>query len=216
MLLRLIPIMLLSLTSLTSCGAIVPQPPNSTGGGAGGGSTSGQGGGGGGSGGGVSRQDLVSGSRLKAVIWKGADGSAAPAMTRTGGYQIPLSLFWDTQLQTYCTPGVLVEGAPATGRCLPPPGTNYEVGFFSDAACTHQLMERFVQPAGLPDATVGYVFNVSTRGMSCHRIGAAATGDVFTYGTSCGNYPYTHQPLFEVGAALDLSQFAEFAVAIDQ
>src|SRR4051794_5647144 len=82
--------------SFAQCACVTGQGGGSgggTGGGAGGGS-GGSGGGGtaGGSGGGTARTDeLVSGSRLRATFWVGADGSRAAA-----------GVFWDSQLNTYC------------------------------------------------------------------------------------------------------------------
>lgn len=97
---------------------------------AGAGGSSGSGGGGAGSGGstgtgggtvvGVQDQELISGSRLKAVRVVGSDGAQAPFG----------AVFWDTQLSIACTPAshayafasyyqVFVQSDTSSARCYP-------------------------------------------------------------------------------------------------
>ncbi len=107
--------------------------------GGGGGSAVGGGGGSatGGGGGAVARVDeLVSGTRLRATAWVGADGARAAG-----------SGFWDTQLQTYCAPAGAVYAVSfgastiplmklSTPRCVPLPLAVGVSGSFEGAGCS--------------------------------------------------------------------------------
>lgn len=119
-----------------------------TGGGAGGGSGGGMGGGsGGGAGGGVfgvADQQLVSGSRLKALRFIGADGAQAPFGT----------VYWDSQLSIACNPSQMpyyflsyyqtfTQLDVGTARCYPSlvaAGSLYgTTTTFADPSCTQPL-----------------------------------------------------------------------------
>ncbi len=108
-----------------------------------GGGTSGTGGGSG-TGSGTAGQELVSGTRLRAIYHLGEDGSKA-ATTPT--------IFWDTALSTYCAPDL------RTGVCLPlrVVGPYAEGYYFRDSACTDPNVgtlsdetDSFFVDAGLP------------------------------------------------------------------
>src|SRR4051812_20319564 len=88
---RLLP-PILAVAVLTQCG----MPPGSGGAAGGGGGGGSHAAGGGTHSTGTGDNALVSGSRLKAVVTRGSDGSKAPYMVGTYG------MFWDTQLKTYC------------------------------------------------------------------------------------------------------------------
>jgi hypothetical protein len=127
-----------------------PINPEGTGGGSGlgGGAAAGTAVGGGavGAGGGVvgaRRNEVVSGSRLKALVMKSADGALAP-------YPSSVPLFWDSLLETYCF--------ALGGLCLP--DISRGDALFSDMGCTQRLVEPFqpfrvLSPAGLPVPKLG-------------------------------------------------------------
>src|SRR5438094_9117050 len=103
--------------------AACPSPMS---GGTGGGSSAGGGSGGSsGSGGGSSSntEDLVSGTRLRAVNLVGDDGSKMPLF------------FWDTMMQTYCSPQF---GSFSLLRCYPSGagGIVSPGGVYADPQCT--------------------------------------------------------------------------------
>lgn len=107
------------------------------GGGTGGGSAGGFGGSGNGGGGnntgggvGVIDQELVSGTRLRAVMTIGADGSRVGVVNSSGG------LFWDTQLQVFCHMGYVYSH-----YCVPM-WNHEQTGLFSDTTCTQILARR--------------------------------------------------------------------------
>lgn len=152
--------------------------------GSGGGST-GTGGGisGGGSaaGGGIAmiNQELVSGSRLRAINFVGGDGSRAPAV------------FWDSQLNTVCTASALV-GAPP--RCFPGLLVTPLVPNFGDAACTQPILGTLAQTqieeaytsAGLSPQVYGLTSTTMDGGavVTFHTV-ARATARYLQSGTSC-------------------------------
>jgi hypothetical protein len=195
-----------------------PIKPEGTGGGSGlgGGAAAGTAVGGGavGAGGGVvgaRRNEVVSGSRLKALVMKSADGALAP-------YPSSVSLFWDSLLETYCYPQFL-------GLCLP--AVSRGDALFSDMGCTQRLVEPFQvrSPAGLPVPKLGAsYFEGGSRdgGVSDRffRLAAAHSGPVFTlFQGTCSNrlglqadggFAY-----FQPGAEVPLSDFATFTVMID-
>lgn len=119
---------------------------SSIGGGSGGGGV----GLGGGVGGGLGRidQELVSGSRLRAVNYLGSDGSRAPAF------------FWDTQLNTVCSPGM----ANGQAACLPLrlAQTLPTVGLFSDPSCQQSLFIDFGSAQLFSDLPQSQVFGSDT------------------------------------------------------
>ncbi len=117
---------------------------SSTGGGAGGGIV------GGGVAGGIGRidQELVSGTRLRAVNYIGSDGSRAPAF------------FWDTQLNTVCSPGV----TNGVAVCLPlrVVSTLSSVAYFSDPVCRQTLFIDFGTSDFYADTPQAQVFGIET------------------------------------------------------
>lgn len=150
---------------------------------------------------------MVSGTRLKAVVFKSADGAIAPLGSGSGS----LSLFWDSLLETYCVPGF-------DGVCTPIESSS--VGYFSDAACTQRLLQNASSPLlqGLPTAKVVHS-PVAVDGGAApkfFRVGAAFTGPVYTlYIGRCSSMQFGTGPFFQAGAEVPLSDFATFQVAID-
>lgn len=114
----------------TECGAGLTCSTGACVFGSSGGGASGTGGGfvaaGGSAGGGVARldQELVSGSRLRAINFVGGDGSRAPAV------------FWDNQLNTVCAASAASGPTP---RCFPALLLTPLVPNFGDPACTQQI-----------------------------------------------------------------------------
>ena len=195
---------------VVACGTV--PGTTSTGGGSGsnGGGSAGGSSGSTGGGTGVSRRDLVSGTRLKAVVFKGDDGAVAPVSPL-------LSSYWDTLLETYCW--------PSSTRCFP--YFDSADGYFSDSPCSHPLMGAPAGPygrdgeplQGLPLPKVGGVNVRDTDGglrMEYHQVGSAFTGQVFRqYMGSCTQTTFGPQVLYELGAVVDSSSFARFTAAID-
>jgi hypothetical protein len=200
-----------------------PINPEGTGGGSGlgGGAAAGTAVGGGavGAGGGVvgaRRNEVVSGSRLKALVIKSADGALAP-------YPSSVPLFWDSLLETYCFPQDL-------GLCLPSGASN---AVFSDMGCTQRLVEPYLlrpyqarlPPAGFPVPKLGasYVGGDSRDGGvrdRFFRLAAAHSGPVFTlFQGTCSNRLSLQADggfaYFQPGAEVPLSDFATFTVMID-
>lgn len=108
---------------------------------------------GGGSAGGIGRvdQELVSGTRLRAVNYVGSDGSRAPAF------------FWDSQLNTLCSPGF----ANGVAACLPLRVASTLVvaagsGFFSDPTCQQALFIDFGTAQLYADVPLAQVFGSET------------------------------------------------------
>lgn len=155
------------------------------------------------------RNDVISGTRLKAVVMKSADGALAPVSAT-------LPVFWDSQLETYCSPG---NTADEKMRCVPQ--TSSSVAYFSDAACTHRLLASLGSRPPLPAAKVQFAPAPFADGGCCgakyFEQGAAYTGQVFTlYSGRCSNQQFDPGPFVEAGAEVDVSRFAEFTFAIDQ
>lgn len=137
----------------TECGAGLTCSTGACVFGSSGGGASGTGGGfvaaGGNASGGVARldQDLVSGSRLRAINFVGGDGSRAPAV------------FWDNQLNTVCAASAVSGPTP---RCFPALLMTTLVPNFGDPACTQQIFGNLLttlpgEPyvaAGLPSPQI--------------------------------------------------------------
>ena len=123
-------------------------------GGTGGGSSGG--GAGGGSGGGVTtlNQELVSGSRLRAIHLVGADGSKAP-------WYGPGPVFWDSQLETICQPsgyGIQNLAAAANGGLCFPSAYSLEYIVYSDSNCRTPLGQNPVQSLFLGRTLKNYLY----------------------------------------------------------
>ena len=132
------------------CVAGTCEAGGATGGGAGvtGGGTGGLGGGSA-SGGGIGRldQEIVSGTRLKAVVDVGADGSKSPRLYDG------VPLFWDSILEVYCARDANWE--PSLCR---PVLTNRphggDIGPYRDSSCRSMLaLLSDVESIGLPAST---------------------------------------------------------------
>jgi hypothetical protein len=162
------------------CGAGICSAANVGGSGGAGGGTGGSGGGAGGAGGGTGGssggagggvashdQELVSGTRLRAIFYVGADGSRAP-------FYFP---FYDNQLQTYCNPAPYAVvgstlGALSTPVCVPTPLPGFTRW---DATCTTEIAEdttaslysTYFTPAlgSLPPLSVKYGFAITDGGL---------------------------------------------------
>lgn len=154
----------------------------------------------------TSRHELVSGTRLKAVVLKSADGASAPIAGTEW-------VFWDSLLETYCNVG----GSETV--CVPRSGTN--VGFFSDANCTQRLitLPGLSQLPGLPTAKVAEAFVATDGGTGTSkyfRVGPAFTGSVFSlYIGRCSSLQAGTERYFQAGAEVPLSDFASFQFAIE-
>jgi hypothetical protein len=164
------------------CDCPIANLGGGSGGGAGGGSAGAGGGSAGGAGGGATRVDeLVSGTRLRATSWIGADGSKM-----SGG------AFWDTQLQTYCTisSGLAVVGTTYVpvprDLCLPLPlpyplGWNYSEG----STCSGPgLLYDLTVPGniGAQPAAASFGLTVSDGGAELVRVTELALGTVYSQG----------------------------------
>lgn len=120
------------------CASGVCQGSGAGGGGSAGGSGgSGNGGGGNNTGGGVGviDQELVSGTRLRAVTTIGADGSRMSGLTNLGG------MFWDTQLQQFCSMSFSDHGYcfPIWGRSFEQTMDSQGSVIYSDITCAQPL-----------------------------------------------------------------------------
>ena len=222
--------------------------------GAGGGST-GSGGGntatGGGSSGagggivvGVQDQQLISGSRLKAVRVVSGDGAQAPYG----------SVFWDTQLSIACTPGshpyafasyyqVFVQTDSSSARCYPSL-LAYDFWFglygstYRDAVCTQQLTpglqsfyrQLFGAPSGPPSpngifspTAVKYGLRSPTDGGFISYTGQLARATLYSgpLFSRVGDGGCTSMPrdggtdYYQLGADVPDTEFAPMMVAID-
>jgi hypothetical protein len=126
-----------------------------------GGGSSGTGGGSSGTGGGtVSGVDneLVSGTRLRAIYMLGADGSKIPWSYSGLSYNI----FWDNQLNTYCTPNLYYPVYPSA-YCFPVVFATAQAEYYSDPSCTlgnagaaTTLFNDIFVDAGLQSGTIYY------------------------------------------------------------
>lgn len=146
---------------------------------------------------GVSRQELESGSRLRAVHLVGADGSRAP------GGALGAALFWDTLKQEYCSPAPAFTPAVCSPLTAPNSVMLTDGGVISgahaDATCTSMLAW-----ARLPtNLWIGYSRNIDAAGVLpalepkyfLHNVdggvyvskGSLYTGPVFTlsFGGTC-------------------------------
>jgi hypothetical protein len=191
-------------------------------GGTGGSGGSGGNGGAGGFGGGVvahADQELISGTRLRALVYAGADGSRAP---------FPIA-FYDTQLQTYCIPsafnyvGSLV--ALPSPACIPMPvAVRSSSSAIYDSTCQTQLgadtmtsLYQTYYPLGsLPPLTVKYVATVSDAGATFQ----VATRYQGTVGVKlldggCGAYSSTDVDVYTAGAEVALTTFVAMPVAME-
>ncbi len=153
-------------------------------------------------------QELVSGSRLRAINLVGPDGSRAPLM------------FWDTQLNTVCNPS-LFYGDP---HCFPAVSFPLMEGSFADSACTQQLYgyastlpglgpEQYVA-AGLPSPRVYGYQAVSIDGGSYNFSFVSlspATARFTKSGTTCTPATITGQVYLSTGTVAN-SAFAPMSV----
>lgn len=105
-------------------------------------------------------QELVSGTRLKAIHLTGTDGSKAPL-----GWGLNASaVFWDSQLMLYCVP-VAQNTAAALCEPLGLGYTNETSGDYADSACTIGVasannpadLNSVLSAAGLPTTSVTHV-----------------------------------------------------------
>lgn len=157
---------------------------------------------GGGTGGGTvivgrSEQELVSGSRLRAIHIAGADGSKAPAGLWGG-------LFWDNLRQEYCVPtsgAVPVVCGPiavSLSAVIADGGTVYSP--YADAACT--------RPLGSPPSLYsGHIRNIArTSGLPALEMTHFFQGDGgavhFTRGTPYTGAVYSPNPCRLVGETM--------------
>lgn len=187
--------------------------------GTGGGTVSGGGNSGGGvatgggfvTGGGVGRidQELVSGTRLRALNYVGADGSRAPLG------------FWDNQLDTVCQAALAYFGGPP--RCQPVITYPQTQSAFADSACTIPIFSYQttstvlgVGPylaAGLPmPRFYGASSVVGDGGVSLtfHTL-APATAWFNKSGTTCTAAPIP-APAYVSTGVVPISTFAELSV----
>jgi hypothetical protein len=189
--------------ALVSCG----MPPG--GGGAGGGTN-------GGGGGATSTGDneLISGTRLKAVVLTSADGAKAPVGTA----------FWDSQLSLYCSPdwysGICAPVAPPSA--IPP-----DVGLFSDSACMTLLADvpadwnqphPFFFPGAPAIPPMKYLVSSSPDGgVAAYTLGQAFTGQVYVrQATGCVGTTVDNGYAAVTVSPTPASTFASFSASIQQ
>ena len=189
--------------------------------GVGGGTVSGVGGGSGPSG--SHLDELQSGSRLKALVYKGADGSS---------HAYKGNLFWDSMRAENCATGV---SADLKQRCLPT-GFYPEAPLFADSMCKTGLIKVGASLShgacgetipGVLDPTFKYGAQSASSLNSCgstdygtaiFTIGAEFTGPIFNYDYLYGNcYPATKDAsytYFLYGAEVPATEFVEFSVGL--
>ncbi|MBX7116430.1 MAG: hypothetical protein K1X64_19050 [Myxococcaceae bacterium] len=163
--------LLSGLLMITSCGTL--PPPEGTGGGNGTGT---------GGGADEMRKSLVSGSRLKARVVKGADGSMSPVLTLHG---LPTAIFFDSQRNEDCWAQKSVGGVI---RCLPM--ISYS-NVYGDASCTglplvvaSDLEDDPI--TGEKNASAIYVENIDTVHLKYFGPGTEHTGPIFYLsGSNC-------------------------------
>lgn len=193
-------------------------PPGGTGGG-----TGAAGGGASGTGGGSSAvSDLQSGTRLKAVVSRGSDGSTQAFTFGT------IPIFWDTARSENCA---VYPAGDFKSRCLPIFSVGSfggEVPIYADAACQTELIE--VPPQTCSQDTPGVSVHdvkygiVSVTGATCNRyglrvylLGPAFTGGLFTKpnGSLCASK--TRDPstkYYSLGAEVPSTEFVEFGLGL--
>lgn len=170
------------------------------GGSGGGGGVGGGSGAGGGSGGGVGRidQELVSGSRLRAILHAGPDGARAPTL--------PI-LFWDSQLLTYCYPGRSPAACHPTSAISGVRLTSgeYRQYGFSDPSCTLPIADvgegidgaqysRDLIAAGLPPIEAKFVQRTTFL-----RDGGYGTSDYLPAAPYAGDVYFTEDVATDAG-----------------
>jgi hypothetical protein len=145
------------------------------------------------------RKSLSSGTRLKARVFTGADGSMEPVAIGWLATR-PLPLFWDSVRNEDCVRKLASDGK---ARCLPLYGFGLQglTGYlmFEDASCT--------QPVALsklaPGAT-GELDSLLTEyyGLVLAATSALAVSDSTTYGTHGLSYRI-HTPVEHLGAIFE-------------
>jgi hypothetical protein len=118
----------------------------------------------------------LDGSRLKARMLVGADGSKSP----TGAWL-------DTMTGGDCTFGVATDGKT---RCLPPVVPGFQIRW-ADAACTQPLLITTKGDAGPPMLPEEQTFVVSPNSLSVHYVQpgapAAPPAEIYVYGCVPGD-----------------------------
>jgi hypothetical protein len=187
---------------------------------------------GGGAGGGTGLatldNELASGTRLKAVRLKGADGALAPA------YAIG-STFWDSQLSDYRSPtsavnatGSILTGDDGPTYCMP---AALRAGqYFADSTCSTPLAGGYstlyakgvtlgIAP-GLPRSAPVHVGlrGFSDGGIAAYELAGPFSGQAWdgVGDTGCTQADMQTQPrLWNLGATIPLSTYVEFTGSID-
>jgi hypothetical protein len=186
------------------------------------------GGAGGGAALGTADNDLVSGSRLKAVRLRGSDGALIPSAGL--GWML-----WDSQLSDYCSPtsassvnGRLLTGSDGPTYCVPP--ALPEGQYFADRACSTPLaggmftayasaMTLGIAP-GLPRSKPIHlgVRGLSDGGVAVNELAGQFSGQAWVGvgDTGCAQAdPQTQPTLWSLGASTPMSTYVEFTGSID-
>ncbi len=188
-----------------------------------GGGTGSSGGTGGFGGPGVNKSELQSGSRLKAVIYKGADGSSH-------GYDPTGALFWDSMRAENCT---IRQAADLKKRCLPVLGVGPEQTYYKDPGCSdaNELIRvpKAAAPAcvtvpGVIEPTAKYAVKWKGQSTTCgyasgasiHLKGPEFTGQIYRFSSGyCEAVnPDPDMKYFDFGIEVQPTEFVEFTPAL--
>lgn len=176
---------------------------------------------------GVARQELESGSRLRAVRLVGVDGSRAP------GVALGAALFWDTLKQEYCSPAPSFTPAVCSPLTAPNSVLLTDGGVISgahaDPSCTTMLAwarnptnlwigyTRNIDAAGvLPALEPKYFFHNVDGGVFVSK-GTPYTGPVYTlvFGGTCSRAGDTSASAVYRDTGVPEQNLATFSVVRD-